>query len=79
MILASLTNFKNSIEKSPQLQLDYMICKFLHKTPAEVRELEREGLLTFEQKIFLQATDGIQLVGLLHKPLKPLKQKSKIM
>lgn len=55
MILASLTNFKNSIEKSPQLQLDYMICKFLHKTPAEVRELEREGLLTFEQKIFLQA------------------------
>lgn len=55
MILASLTNFKNSIEKSPQLQLDYMICKFLHKTPAEVRELEKEGLLTFEQKIFLQA------------------------
>lgn len=48
-------NFKNSIENSPQLQLDFMICKFLHKTPAEVRELEKEGLLTFEQKIFIQA------------------------
>ena len=48
-------NFKNSIEKSPQLQLDFMICKFLHKTPAEVREVEKEGLLTFEQKIFIQA------------------------
>lgn len=26
------------------------------------------------EKIFLQATDGIQLVGLLHKPLKPTKE-----
>lgn len=48
-------NFKNSIEKSPQLQLDFLICDFLHKTPAEVRELEKKGLLTFEQKIFIQA------------------------
>ena len=42
-----LMNFKNSIDESPQLQLDFLICKFLHKTPAEVRELE--------QKIFIQA------------------------
>lgn len=48
-------NFKNSIEESPQLQLDFLICEFLRKTPAEVRELEKEGLLTFEQKIFIQA------------------------
>ena len=48
-------NFKTSIENSPQLQLDFLICEFLHKTPAEVRELEKEGLLTFEQKIFIQA------------------------
>ena len=47
--------FKNSIEKSVQLQLDFLICEFLHKTPAEVRELEKNGLLTFEQKIFIQA------------------------
>ena len=34
-------NFKTSIENSPQLQLDFLICEFLHKTPAEVRELEK--------------------------------------
>lgn len=55
MTVKYLTNFKNSIDKSVQLQLDYLICKFLHKTPAEVRELEKNGLLTFEQKIFIQA------------------------
>lgn len=55
MILKYLKNFKTSIEKSPELQLDFLVCEFLHKTPAEVRELEKEGLLTFEQKIFIQA------------------------
>ena len=55
MILKSLKTFKDSIYNSPQLQLDFLICDFLHKTPAEVRELEKEGLLTFEQKIFIQA------------------------
>ena len=55
MILRFLKNFKNSIANSPQLQLDFLICDFLRKTPAEVRELEKEGLLTFEQKIFIQA------------------------
>ena len=49
------TTFRNSIENSPQLQLDFLICEFLRKTPAEVQELERAGLLTFEQKIFIQA------------------------
>lgn len=55
MIHKFLTTFKNSIYNSPQLQLDFLICEFLHKTPAEIRELEKEGLLTFEQKIFIQA------------------------
>lgn len=55
MILRFLKNFKTSIEKSPELQLDFLVCEFLHKTPAEVRELEKQGLLTFEQKIFIQA------------------------
>ena len=55
MIAKSLRTFKDSIYNSPQLQLDFLICDFLHKTPAEVRELEKEGLLTFEQKIFIQA------------------------
>lgn len=55
MIAKSLKTFKDSIYNSPQLQLDFLICDFLHKTPAEVRELEKEGLLTLEQKIFIQA------------------------
>ena len=55
MTVKFLKNFKNKIDNSPQLQLDFLICEFLHKTPAEIRELEKEGLLTFEQKIFIQA------------------------
>lgn len=50
-----LMTFKNSIANSGELQVDYLICKFLQKTPAEVRELEKEGLLTFEQKVFIAA------------------------
>lgn len=50
-----LMNFKNSIEKSPELQLDFFLCEFLHKTPGEIMELEKKGLLTFEQKCFLYA------------------------
>ena len=55
MIVKYLKNFKTSIENSVELQLDFLMCEFLHKTPAEVRELEKQGLLTFEQKIFIQA------------------------
>ena len=49
------TTFKDSLTKSGELQLDYLLCKFLQKTPAEIRELEKEGLLTFEQKVFIAA------------------------
>lgn len=55
MIVVSSTIFKNSIANSGELQVDYLVCKFLQKTPAEVRELERQGLLTFEQKVFIAA------------------------
>lgn len=55
MILESLMNFKDSIEKSGEMQLEFLLCQMLGRTPAEIRELERQGLLTFEQKCFLQA------------------------
>lgn len=55
MIVAFLKTFKNSIEKSGELQVDFLVCEFLRKTPAEVRELEKQGLLTFEQKVFIAA------------------------
>jgi hypothetical protein len=53
--VVSSTIFKNSIANSGELQVDYLVCKFLHKTPAEIRELEKQGLLTFEQKVFIAA------------------------
>ncbi|MBR3208660.1 MAG: hypothetical protein IKF82_00170 [Bacilli bacterium] len=37
------------------MQLDFLLCQMLHRTPAEVQDLEREGKLTYEQKCFLQA------------------------
>ena len=48
-------NFTEAINKSAELQLDFLLCAFLHKTPGEIIELEEKGLLTFEQKCFLQA------------------------
>lgn len=47
--------FKISFEKDSSMQLDFLLCQLLHKTPGEIRELEAKGLLTFEQKTFLQA------------------------
>jgi len=55
MIQEFLMNFKNSIEKSGEMQLDFLLCQMLHKTPAEIQELEIQGKLTYEQKCFLQA------------------------
>ena len=46
----SLMNFKDSIEKSGELQLDFLLCQMLHRTPYEIQELERKGELTYEQK-----------------------------
>ena len=54
-ILECSKSFKTSIEKSPELQLEFLLCQMLHKTPAELLELEKKGLLTLEQKTFLQA------------------------
>lgn len=55
MLMESLMTFKDKITNSNELKVDFLICKFLHKTPAEVYELEKQGLLTFEQKVFIAA------------------------
>lgn len=55
MTLQDSTTFKVKIEKSPELQADFLLCVLLRKTPGEILELEKKGLLTLEQKIFLQA------------------------
>lgn len=43
------------IEDSPLLQMDGEICLALRKTPAEVYQLEKQGLLDYEAKVFLWA------------------------
>ena len=48
-------NFKDSIENSGELQLDFLLCQLLHRTPEEIRDLEKSGKLPFRQKCFLQA------------------------
>lgn len=55
MIVEFSTIFKTKINDSPELQLDFLLCQMLRKTPGEIMDLEAQGLLTFEQKVFLQA------------------------
>ena len=55
MILESLMNFKHNIAKDGSLQLEFLLCQLLHRTPAEIRDLEKNGKLTLEQKAFLEA------------------------
>lgn len=61
MTLLDSKTFKSKIAKSPALQADFLLCMFLHKTPGEILELEEKGLLTIEQKIFLEAGIAWQL------------------
>lgn len=55
MTLKFSKTFRNSMKESSQLQLDFLLCQLLHRTPVEIQELERTGKLTFEQKCFLEA------------------------
>lgn len=43
------------IEESSILQMDGELCLALRKTPSEIHNLEKEGLLSYEEKIFLWA------------------------
>lgn len=43
------------IEDSSILQMDGAICKILGKTPSQIFKLEEEGLLSYEEKMFLWA------------------------
>lgn len=69
MIAVFSRTFKSNIANSGELQVDYLVCKFLRKTPAEVRELEIQGLLTFEQKVFIAA--GIAWDNEMHPSFCP--------
>lgn len=43
------------IKESPSLQLDGELCLFLRKTPSQIAELEDQGYLSYEEKVFLWA------------------------
>ena len=43
------------IEDSSILQMDGAICKLLSKTPSQIYELEKNGKLSYEEKMFLWA------------------------
>ena len=43
------------IEDNPVLQMDGEVCLALRKTPSQVYQLEEEGLLSYEEKMFLWA------------------------
>lgn len=43
------------IEDSPVLQMDGEVCLALRKTPSQIYQLEEDGLLSYEEKMFLWA------------------------
>ena len=47
--------FYELIEDSSVLQADGATCKLLGKTPSQIRKLEEDGFLSYEEKIFLWA------------------------
>ena len=43
------------IKESESLQFDGELCLFLRKTPSQIKELEDNGYLCYEEKMFLWA------------------------
>lgn len=43
------------IKENDSLQMDGELCLALRKTPSQIGELERNGYLSYEEKIFLWA------------------------
>lgn len=51
----TFNEYYDLIKESPTLQLDGELCLFLKKTPSQIRELEDEGHLSYDEKMFLWA------------------------
>jgi len=43
------------IKENASLQLDGELCLALRKTPSQIAQLEEDGLLSYEEKMFLWA------------------------
>ena len=55
MILFCFNEYYEMIKENASLQLDGELCLALRKTPSQIKKLEDEGLLSYEEKIFLWA------------------------
>ena len=55
MILFYFNEYYEMIKENASLQLDGELCLALRKTPSQIEKLEDEGLLSYEEKIFLWA------------------------
>ena len=55
MILLCFNEYYELIKENSSLQLDGELCLALRKTPSEIAQLEKDGLLSYEEKIFLWA------------------------
>lgn len=55
MIHRYFNEYYEMIKDSASLQLDGELCLFLRKTPSQVAELEDQGYLSYEEKMFIWA------------------------
>ena len=55
MIQLCFNEYYELIKESSSLQLDGELCLALRKTPSQIAQLEKDGLLSYEEKIFLWA------------------------
>lgn len=55
MILNYFNKFYGLIKDNASLQLDGELCLALRKTPSQIAKLEKDGFLSYEEKIFLWA------------------------
>ena len=51
----TFNEYYNLIKESPTLQLDGELCLLLKKTPSQIRQLEDDGYLSYDEKMFLWA------------------------
>ena len=55
MIQLCFNEYYELIKESSSLQLDGELCLALRKTPSQIAQLEKDGFLSYEEKIFLWA------------------------
>ena len=55
MIQLCFNEYYELIKENSSLQLDGELCLALRKTPSQIAQLEEDGFLSYEEKIFLWA------------------------